>query len=572
MSLKQEIESWVEALSYYDIQDYEKALDIFEQNADTSKIYFNIGMIHATLGEHEKAVEAYARATKLDSFLAVAYFQMGVSNFLLGEFAEAMANFNEALLYLRGNTLIDYEQLGLKFKLYSCEVLFNRGLCYIYDQQLELGMKDLEYAAKEKQVDDHNVIDEAIREQAEGYTVFSVGVGVLYRPNESKVRNVKTKDYLGKARLVAASDAQNAFTGFAGAEVKRQEMGQTNATDDRTPAEISFAATNMVKQELTSRRKSDVDVPPPPKDTSSSLRGERQVFPPTPPPENEFAPSKPIRANTVSGMGSSGMGGRSMSLREREDSARRDHSRDGRGRLDPRYGPPPQHAAGAMEPRRAYSARGAPPSTASRSRSVREIPPQQREPVRRRTERSDYSEEIESNPYHDDLYDMYGAERREPSSHPPRGPSRGPGSVRRAPSRRAPSSRYEDEDEYASDAYEGSSFDEEDAFEMLDSRSIRSGQSRRPDVKKIKVKAHGDDTRMIIITTGIDYAEFVKRLQDKFGYKKNVRCKIQDEDGDGMISLSDQEDLDNAILAAKKAARRDRAEFGKLDVWVQEVK
>lgn len=51
--------------------------------------------------------------------------------------------------------------------------------------------------------------------------MFSVGVGVLYRPNEAKVRNVKAKDYLGKARLVAASDAQNAFTGFAGTEVKK---------------------------------------------------------------------------------------------------------------------------------------------------------------------------------------------------------------------------------------------------------------------------------------------------------------------------------------------------------------
>lgn len=78
-----------------------------------------------------------------------------------------MANFNESLLYLRGNTLIDYEQLGLRFKLFSCEVLFNRGLCYIYDQQIELGMKDLEYAAKEKQVEDHGVIDDAIKERAE---------------------------------------------------------------------------------------------------------------------------------------------------------------------------------------------------------------------------------------------------------------------------------------------------------------------------------------------------------------------------------------------------------------------
>ena len=42
----------------------------------------------------------------------------------------------------------------------------------------------------------------------------------MYRPNEAKVRNLKTKDYLGKARLVAASDRANAFTGFAGSEIK----------------------------------------------------------------------------------------------------------------------------------------------------------------------------------------------------------------------------------------------------------------------------------------------------------------------------------------------------------------
>lgn len=63
--------------------------------------------------------------------------------------------------------MIDYAQLGLLFKLYSCEVLFNRGLCYIYLQQTDPGMQDLGYAVKEKVVEDHNVIDEAIRDQAE---------------------------------------------------------------------------------------------------------------------------------------------------------------------------------------------------------------------------------------------------------------------------------------------------------------------------------------------------------------------------------------------------------------------
>src|ERR1700749_4426318 len=118
----------------------------------------------------QKQVKCYQRAIKLDQYLAVAYFQQGVSNFLVGDFEEALANFNDTLLYLRGNTYIDYEQLGLKFKLYSCEVLFNRGLCYIYLSQLEAGMQDLVFAAEEKVVPDHNVIDEAIQEKAAGYT------------------------------------------------------------------------------------------------------------------------------------------------------------------------------------------------------------------------------------------------------------------------------------------------------------------------------------------------------------------------------------------------------------------
>lgn len=112
-------------------------------------------------------MECYQRAISLDNYLAVAYFQQGVSNFLLGDFEEALANFNDTLLYLRGNTSIDYEQLGLKFRLFSCEVLFNRGLSYIYLQQMEPGLQDLQFASKEKVTPDHDVIDEAIREQAE---------------------------------------------------------------------------------------------------------------------------------------------------------------------------------------------------------------------------------------------------------------------------------------------------------------------------------------------------------------------------------------------------------------------
>lgn len=52
----QEIEIWVQALDYFDNQEYDLALHSFAAIADTSKILFNCGVIYATLGEHEKAV------------------------------------------------------------------------------------------------------------------------------------------------------------------------------------------------------------------------------------------------------------------------------------------------------------------------------------------------------------------------------------------------------------------------------------------------------------------------------------------------------------------------------------
>jgi len=104
---------------------------------------------------------------RLDKYLAIAYFQKGVSNFLLEKFEEALNDFNDSLTYLRGNKWIDYDQLGLKYKLWSCEARFNRGLCSTYLRDLSTGMHDLTEACTEKGDPRHDVIDEAIRDKAE---------------------------------------------------------------------------------------------------------------------------------------------------------------------------------------------------------------------------------------------------------------------------------------------------------------------------------------------------------------------------------------------------------------------
>ena len=59
-------------------------------------------------------------------------FHFGTSNFMspwvisfsnpVCRFYEALSDLDNAMKNLRGNMLIDYKQLGLQYKLYSCEV------------------------------------------------------------------------------------------------------------------------------------------------------------------------------------------------------------------------------------------------------------------------------------------------------------------------------------------------------------------------------------------------------------------------------------------------------------------
>jgi hypothetical protein len=77
--MKQEIDVNVAALKAYDDGDFDVALQTFsvsvvlsarltalQEIADSSRIYFNMGMIHATVGRHEEAVFT-PRAIKLMS-------------------------------------------------------------------------------------------------------------------------------------------------------------------------------------------------------------------------------------------------------------------------------------------------------------------------------------------------------------------------------------------------------------------------------------------------------------------------------------------------------------------------
>ncbi|KAL1918177.1 uncharacterized protein VTP21DRAFT_3443 [Calcarisporiella thermophila] len=215
MWLKREIELWNLAVNHFDKKQYEQAINTFKTMADWARVRFNIGMVYANMGLQQTAIRWFDSAVKLDKYLAIAYFQRGVSNFLLGNMAAAQGDFSRALICFRGNNTIDYSQLGLDFKLYSCEVLFNRGLSLIYQGKMEEGLKLLERARAEKLTPDHNAIDEAIAARGESFTVFSLSAGMLFRPCKDKVKHTARRQYLEEARVIASTEGDFS-TGFKG--------------------------------------------------------------------------------------------------------------------------------------------------------------------------------------------------------------------------------------------------------------------------------------------------------------------------------------------------------------------
>lgn len=509
-----------------------------------------LNVVQALSDTDSRQVQCYQRATSLDQYLAVAYFQEGVSNFLVGDFEEALANFNDTLLYLRGNTYIDYDQLGLKFKLYSCEVLFNRGLCYIYLQQEKPGMQDFQYAVKEKMTPDHDVIDDAIRERAEGYTVFSIPVGVLYRPNEAKVKNLKTKDYLGKARLIATATS-NTSTGFAGAEAQERRIFESSAKDDRLPENISYAATNLVHRNLTSRGGREQSAPP--------TMG-RNMFPPTPPPEGDKRPSNgttPMRNQSLRNSGSrtaAQMEGRQqiLSIRTQAYEDTPPPSTDSRASL-----PEEKQRLGTM--RTASEPRGAQarprPREKTASSNGRSSAPLYRETTQQQL--GLMPEEEEAN---DGVYNMY--DRR---------------SSRRSKKHTSRQDYIDEEDEYINSSPDelASQHNTQSHSRGASVSSETRRMSKRPEMRKIRVKVHAnEDTRYIMLNSPhIDYDDFESRVREKFGLRGKMKMMMRDFDDEPgqMITMADQDDLDVLLSHVKQLARKERNELGKMEVWVQQM-
>ncbi|EPY74639.1 neutrophil cytosol factor 2 [Camelus ferus] len=226
MSLAEAISLWNEGVLAADKKDWKGALDAFAAVQDPhSRICFNIGCMHTILENMPEAEKAFTRSINRDKHLAVAYFQRGMLYFRMEKYDSAITDLKEALTQLRGNQLIDYKILGLQFKLFACEVLYNIAFMYAKKEEWKKAEEHLALAVSMKSEPRHSKIDKAMESiwvstlvepvKQKLYEPVVIPVGRLFRPNERQVAQLVKKDYLGKATVVASVVDQDSFSGFA---------------------------------------------------------------------------------------------------------------------------------------------------------------------------------------------------------------------------------------------------------------------------------------------------------------------------------------------------------------------
>ncbi|XP_060053793.1 neutrophil cytosol factor 2 isoform X1 [Erinaceus europaeus] len=218
MSLAEAIRLWNEGVLAADKKDWNGALGAFTAVQDPhSRICFNIGCMYTILENMLEAEKAFTKSINRDKHLAVAYFQRGMLYYQMENYDSAIKDLKEALTQLRGNQLIDYKILGLQFKLFACEVLYNIAFMHAKKEEWKKAEEHLALAMNMKSEPRHSKIDKAMEcvWKQKLYEPVVIPVGRLFRPNERQVAQLVKKDYLGKATVVASVVDQDNFSGFA---------------------------------------------------------------------------------------------------------------------------------------------------------------------------------------------------------------------------------------------------------------------------------------------------------------------------------------------------------------------
>uniref|UniRef100_A0A3Q3E7J0 NADPH oxidase activator 1 n=1 Tax=Labrus bergylta TaxID=56723 RepID=A0A3Q3E7J0_9LABR len=189
---------WDEAVQAVDAKDWEGSLAKLDQISEhSSRTLFNAASAHLALGELELAMKALDLTISKDQRLAVGFFQRAAVMML----EEALSDCIWAQKHMRGNMVIDYRQLGLRFKLFSWQVLYNAAAVYCRMGQWEQSREVLLSASQERGGVRGGNIEAALDSVMEVLAPLLVPEGVVFRPRKQEVEQLQQRDFLGKSKV-----------------------------------------------------------------------------------------------------------------------------------------------------------------------------------------------------------------------------------------------------------------------------------------------------------------------------------------------------------------------------------
>jgi tetratricopeptide (TPR) repeat protein len=189
---EEQLFSWSYAIEDFKSGKYESCEDHLLLVGDYAKIIFNRGMLRLKQEKYAEALGLFQMSLSRDGYLALAQFQISTCLVKLGNFKRALESYRQTALMLRGNTFIDYNQLGLRYRLVLCDILVNLAFCHFKlgesEKALEVYNQALEIApsAKQIQVKRSDVIVMPLR---------------LFEPDSTKVKNILPRRFMKAAQF-----------------------------------------------------------------------------------------------------------------------------------------------------------------------------------------------------------------------------------------------------------------------------------------------------------------------------------------------------------------------------------
>jgi len=230
------------AQEYLDRKNPHRSIEIIEKILDpSSRILFNLSRCHEAMDNLQKSKQSLDRLLAKDPHCAIGFFQRGVISFKMKNYPEALANFEDSQKWVQQGH-IDYSQLGMRYKLYLCEVLFNNAVTLVKLNRTRQALEILTHARPLKSEGRHKVIDSVYENLQQSstsavYDLIEIPTDIIFRPPKYKPIPDERVDYLGQAKVLSAIDTNDQITGFAGPhKAKPENQPQKSAVPSKSAA------------------------------------------------------------------------------------------------------------------------------------------------------------------------------------------------------------------------------------------------------------------------------------------------------------------------------------------------